>query len=60
MAHIAIRTGVTVASTALIGLGATVAPQARADPVAYLVNVTVRPGYNFPNADAAPPPRGQR
>lgn len=53
MAHIAIRTGVTVASTALIGLGATVAPQARADPVAYLVNVTVRPGYNFPNADAA-------
>jgi hypothetical protein len=28
-------------------------PQARADSVAYLVNVTVRPGYNFPNADAA-------
>lgn len=26
---------------------------ARADAVAYLVNVTVRPGYNFPNADAA-------
>ena len=24
-----------------------------ADTVAYLVNVTVRPGYNFPNADAA-------
>jgi hypothetical protein len=26
---------------------------ARADEVAYLVNVTVRPGYNFPNARAA-------
>lgn len=35
-------------------LGATVTAQpARADSVAYLVNVTVRPGYNFPNADAA-------
>ena len=29
------------------------APVANADTVAYLVNVTVRPGYNFPNADAA-------
>ena len=29
------------------------APAANADTVAYLVNVTVRPGYNFPNADAA-------
>jgi hypothetical protein len=29
------------------------APYARADQVAYLVNVTVRPGYNFPNAQAA-------
>ena len=28
-------------------------PAAQADTVAYLVNVTVRPGYNFPNADAA-------
>ena len=26
---------------------------ADADVVAYLVNVHVRPGYNFPNADAA-------
>ncbi len=26
---------------------------ARADDVAYLVNVTVRPGYNFANVDAA-------
>ena len=29
------------------------APCARADVVAYLVNVHVRPGYNFPNAQAA-------
>jgi len=29
------------------------APTANADAVAYLVNVHVRPGYNFPNADAA-------
>lgn len=29
------------------------APTAAADTVAYLVNVHVRPGYNFPNADAA-------
>ncbi|MEZ0351919.1 DUF732 domain-containing protein [Mycobacterium sp. pR1184] len=31
---------------------ATVAPS-RADSVAYLFNVTVRPGYNFANADQA-------
>jgi len=29
------------------------APHADADAVAYLVNVTVRPGYNFANADDA-------
>jgi len=29
------------------------APNGHADAVAYLVNVTVRPGYNFANADAA-------
>ncbi|AKK30383.1 membrane protein [Mycobacterium sp. EPa45] len=29
------------------------AQPARADDIGYLVNVTVRPGYNFPNADAA-------
>jgi hypothetical protein len=28
-------------------------PQAHADAVAYLVNVRVRPGYNFANADDA-------
>lgn len=31
----------------------TTAQSARADNIGYLVNVTVRPGYNFPNADAA-------
>lgn len=30
-----------------------VRPPAGADVLAYLVNVHVRPGYNFPNADAA-------
>jgi hypothetical protein len=29
------------------------APDGRADAVAYLINVTVRPGYNFANADDA-------
>jgi hypothetical protein len=43
-----------VFSTALLSLvTAAVTPSARADTVAYLVNVTVRPGYNFANADAA-------
>lgn len=32
---------------------AAAAPVSHADVVAYLVNVTVRPGYNFPNADTA-------
>lgn len=38
----------------LAGLTAAIgsAPAAAADSVAYLVNVTVRPGYNFPNGDA--------
>jgi hypothetical protein len=31
----------------------TAAPPIRADAVAYLFNVTVRPGYGFSNADAA-------
>ena len=60
MAHLAVRPGVNyavarliAASAGLFGLGTTVSPQARADAVAYLVNVTVRPGYDFPNADAA-------
>ena len=34
-------------------VGVATAQPARADSVGYLVNVTVRPGYNFANADAA-------
>ncbi|KDE96816.1 membrane protein [Mycolicibacterium aromaticivorans JS19b1 = JCM 16368] len=38
----------------LAALGAlTTADPAHADNIGYLINVTVRPGYNFPNADAA-------
>ena len=38
-----------------VGLAAAgmMAPVVNADAVAYLVNVTVRPGYDFPNAEAA-------
>jgi hypothetical protein len=60
MAHLTIRPGVSrvvagaiLASAALCGVTATVAPHAGADAVAYLVNVTVRPGYNFASADDA-------
>jgi hypothetical protein len=42
-----------LASAALSVVGLACAPTAHADQVAYLVNVTVKPGYNFPNADAA-------
>jgi hypothetical protein len=46
--------GVLFACAGLFGVGAVAfTPCARADAVAYLVNVHVRPGYNFPNADAA-------
>jgi hypothetical protein len=39
---------------ALFGVGGVLcAPRAGADEVAYLVNVTVRPGYHFANADDA-------
>jgi Protein of unknown function (DUF732) len=45
----------TSMAAALATAAATVAlaQPAGADSVAYLVNVHVRPGYNFPNADAA-------
>ena len=45
-----------VVGTLAAGLGCAgvaAAQPARADSVGYLVNVTVRPGYNFANADAA-------
>jgi hypothetical protein len=41
-------------AAALLAFGAVAtAPAGHADDVAYLMNVTVRPGYNFANADAA-------
>lgn len=43
--------GATAACLAVVGVAA--AQPARADSLGYLVNVTVRPGYNFANADAA-------
>jgi hypothetical protein len=51
----AIRVFVAAAAVAVgfVGVAGTTAPTAQADAVAYLVNVHVRPGYNFPNADAA-------
>ena len=59
MAHLGIRSGVRTIAVGIVAasLGATaicaIAPPARADVVAYLVNVHMRPGYNFPDADAA-------
>jgi Protein of unknown function (DUF732) len=51
------KTLVGVLSAGLLSSAALMAaqgvPQANADVVAYLVNVHVRPGYNFPNGDAA-------
>lgn len=41
------------AGTSLVVAVMAAVPAARADAVAYLINVTVRPGYNFPNADQA-------
>jgi Protein of unknown function (DUF732) len=41
-----------LAALGAVGVLATAQP-AHADNSGYLVNVTVRPGYNFPNADAA-------
>ncbi|AFM19607.1 Protein of unknown function (DUF732) [Mycolicibacterium chubuense NBB4] len=49
------KTLAAMLSAGVLATGATLAsaPVASADVVAYLVNVHVRPGYNFPNADAA-------
>jgi len=46
-----VTVGALAACAAAVGM-ATAQP-GRADAVGYLVNVTVRPGYNFANADAA-------
>lgn len=57
MAHFAIRTYLKhAAALVLAGSGAYAATSvvpARADAVAYLLNVTVRPGYHFANSDVA-------
>ena len=45
--------GVLATVLATAGAAVAVAQTANADTVAYLVNVHVRPGYNFPNAEAA-------
>jgi Protein of unknown function (DUF732) len=45
--------GLILALCGLCGVAATVVPHARADAVAYLVNVTVPPGYHFASADDA-------
>lgn len=42
-----------LSTTAIFAVSAVLPPHAAADTVAYLVNVTVRPGYNFANADDA-------
>jgi hypothetical protein len=48
------RSGLAALAVPFILAGAPSAmPAASADAVAYLVNVTVRPGYNFANADQA-------
>jgi hypothetical protein len=41
------------AALAIGGPALATAPTAAADAVAYLLNVTVRPGYNFADADRA-------
>ena len=54
LSHRTLLAGVFLACPALFGVASAIGiPCARADVVAYLVNVHVRPGYNFPNADAA-------
>jgi hypothetical protein len=48
----AATTGMSLAAAVVSGAAIIACPPVQADAVAYLVNVTVRPGYNFPNADA--------
>jgi hypothetical protein len=49
----AARVGLTFAALCTCLLAVPLSPRAGADQTAYLVNVTVRPGYNFANADNA-------
>jgi Protein of unknown function (DUF732) len=50
---LAVRLATMSAAGALCVTAVFAAPPSRADDVAYLVNVTVRPSYNFPNPQAA-------
>lgn len=46
--------GILFTCAGLLGIAVgTIVPVARADPLGYLVNITVRPGYNFGGADQA-------
>jgi Protein of unknown function (DUF732) len=45
--------GVITALACALAAPLLMAPPAAADNIGYLINVTLRPGYNFPNADAA-------
>jgi hypothetical protein len=42
-----------LAAATAIGAALTVPPTAQADQLGYIINVTLRPTYNFPNAQAA-------
>lgn len=53
MTRTAIATVLVAQAIGLVGAGLVASPPAQADAVAYLVNVTVRPGYNYANADDA-------
>ncbi len=44
--------GALLAAAAAVG-AVGIAPAAQADQIGYLINVTVRPTYHFPNAEAA-------
>jgi hypothetical protein len=48
-----LRAGLVMTSAGLLGVAMWSSPSARADVVAYLIGVTVRPGYHSPSADAA-------
>jgi hypothetical protein len=45
--------GVIAALSCAAGAGLVTAPPSQADDIGYLINVTLRPGYNFANAQAA-------
>jgi Protein of unknown function (DUF732) len=48
-----LRAALVMTSAGLLGVAMWSSPSARGDVVAYLIGVTVRPGYHSPNADAA-------